>query len=49
MIKKQRLRKPCRVCGVYFTPTGNACKLCNDCHRKAMVRGIHKKKEKTSL
>jgi len=37
---KERLPRPCRLCGKKFIPTGKYCKLCDDC------RSLHWAKRK---
>lgn len=44
MRKKKGLRRPCRICGIYFVPTGWNCKLCPACFKEARLIGILKKR-----
>lgn len=31
----QHLRRPCKRCGEYFTPTTKNCRVCEECIRKS--------------
>jgi uncharacterized OB-fold protein len=42
LTKTKKLRKPCRICGEMYVPTGKAETLCQKCFYKARET-IHKK------
>jgi len=31
---KEKLKRPCKICEKYFTPTGKGQKMCEDCKPK---------------
>jgi len=41
-IRKKRLKRPCSKCGKMFTPTGDACRVCDDCIINSRTRRYKK-------
>lgn len=41
--ERQKLRRPCSICGNYFIPGGKCCKMCEDCKEKRIKEKADKK------
>ena len=43
--RKIGLRRPCRICGLYFYPSGSGCRMCEDCKEKRKEEKYKKQRE----
>ena len=45
----QRLRRPCKYCGIYYIPTGKEETLCLKCFKKAILKRQSNRRIKKKL
>jgi len=43
--QKERLNRFCHKCDEKYTPTGNCCKLCDNCLKKSKENAIKRRKK----